>query len=248
MKHMTILATVLIIALVSPLSVFGQSQSPTRQPLPTSELVTQADEGCNLSLAQSPELRGYRLGMSVEQVQARVPGAGFAKDWPLNRQAIVLRPRPPSDRMLDGLRVRNYSDAALIDNSVFPGYEGVREISLYFTNGQLSTIEGSYENNQRWESVNQFMEAAASGLNLPGRWSPLQERAVADRYRIVSRTLKCSGFEVTTSMSLRVSPYGLSPFNTSVKISNVAIEEAERQKKIDAERREKEKQRETFKP
>lgn len=135
---------------------------------------TVASQQCNLKsdqLADAPELRGFRLGMSFDQVRARVPPIQFgpADEFGVTRTSI----NPLYDSHFDRV-----------------AFADVRTISFDFLDGKLATLWVGYESSFKWQSVDEFVTGISRSLNLTASWSPKRG----------GRQLHCDGFTILVSM------------------------------------------------
>lgn len=128
---------------------------------------------CNLKPDQLnvPELRGFRLGMTFDEVTARVPQVRFG----------------PADEI------------GMTKTSINPGYDpsfdqasfaDIRTISLDFLDGKLTTLWIGYESSFKWPTVDQFIEGISKPLKIPAAWSPKKS----------GQQIQCDGFSVFVSM------------------------------------------------
>ena len=131
---------------------------------------------CKLTLAQAPAIRGIRLGMSVDQVLAQIPGSEADSD-------LLAR------------LSRDYF--GYLSTFVAPGnyvtskekFAGVSSIDLGFLDGRLSSFSIHYDGPE-WKSNEQFVVRLAEVLNLPGvgSWKPSNNFGLA---------IACDGFEIS---------------------------------------------------
>jgi hypothetical protein len=129
---------------------------------------------CAVKTEQLPnvaELRGFRLGMTFEQVKARVPQIQFgpADQFGVTRTSI----NPSFDRSFD--------QASFAD---------VRTISLDFLDGRLINLWIGYESSFKWQTLDEFVTGMGNVLNLPAGWSVKRG----------GRQLTCEGFSVFASL------------------------------------------------
>ena len=125
---------------------------------------------CALKLAElttPPELRGFRVGMTMEEVRARLPKAQF----------------PPADE---------FGFASL---NIFPDYEqgidkksfeGVRTVSLEFLDNRVTAVWLGYDKTFKWQTIDEFVAGITPALKLPDLW----------RSRFRNRLLDCADFTV----------------------------------------------------
>lgn len=129
---------------------------------------------CSLKIDQlldSAELRGFRLGMTYDQVKARVPQAKFGPADPFGVARTSINP---------------YFDPS-IDKVAFAD---VRTISLDFLDGRLVTLWIGFESTFKWQTLDEFVAEMSKSLNLPAAWLP----------RRGGRQLSCEGFSVFASL------------------------------------------------
>jgi hypothetical protein len=121
-------------------------------------------------LPDAPELRGFRLGMSFDQVKARVPQVqfGHADEFGVTKTSI----NPLYD--------------ARFDKAFFAD---VRTISFDFLDGKLATLWIGYERSFKWQTVDEFVTGISHSLNLPAAWSA--KRA--------GQQLHCDGFTISVA-------------------------------------------------
>ena len=130
---------------------------------------------CSLKLAElpaSPELLGFRLGMTTEEVQKRVPQVVFGRVDPIAVSKTTINP----------------DFDPRIDKASFPG---VRTVSLDFLDGKLTSLWFGYDPTFKWRTVDDFVKGISPTLRLPNAWSD---------WRIRGRRLRCADFEMTVSM------------------------------------------------
>lgn len=130
---------------------------------------------CSLKLAELPpsaELFGFRLGMTAEQVKARLPHIAFGPIDDFGVSKTTTNPAFNSD----------------LDKTAFGG---VRTISLNFLDNRLSSLWLGYESSFKWTTVPDFVAGISQSLRLPAAWEPWKSRG--------SR-IRCSDFEITLSL------------------------------------------------
>lgn len=118
-------------------------------------------------LADAPELRGFRLGMTFDQVRARVPQVQFGRADEIGLTKTSINP----------LYDPRFDKASFAD---------VRTISLDFLDGKLTTLWIGYEGSFKWQSLDEFVSGISKSLNLAGSWSPKRG----------GQQLRCEGFTV----------------------------------------------------
>lgn len=137
-----------------------------------------AQTACKTKIAELPEsaeLRGFRLGMTMEQVKARVPQVVFGPTDPLGMSKTTINP---------------YFDPR-IDKA---GFADIRSVSLDFLDGRLVSLWIGYEETFKWTSVEDFVGGISKALSVPAEWSSWKGRG---------QQLRCGDFEMTVSMVAR---------------------------------------------
>ena len=132
-------------------------------------------------LPDAPELRGFHLGMTYDQVKARVPQIQFgrADEFGVAKTSINPSFGPQFDKA---------------------SFADVRTISLDFLDGKLVTVWIGYESTFKWQKLDEFVAGMSNSFNLPGAWSPKRG----------GQQLTCDGFSVFASViagspSIRIS-------------------------------------------
>lgn len=141
--------------------------------LATTGLVMAQENSCSAKLAglpQVPELRGFRLGMTPEQVKARVPQIVFGRTDDLGISKTSLNP---------------YYDPK-IDKSSF---EDVRTVSLDFLDGRVTQLWIGYEDTFKWKTIDDFVKGISQAFAVPEQWSTKGR----------GQQLQCADFVLTVS-------------------------------------------------
>jgi hypothetical protein len=130
---------------------------------------------CPLKLAQlkqAPEIYGFRIGMTLEQVKAIVPS---------------LQPGQTDDL---GFATTSFSPEfnPQIDKAV---YSGVRTVSLEFIDGKVFTIWIGFNSSYKWKTLDDFVPGMSAALGLPaGAWTVSSSKPTAT----------CEDFDISASM------------------------------------------------
>jgi len=208
---------------------------------------------CSLGLDRSPELRGFRLGMTQAAVLARLPGVTLEKPdkFGLARLRLSIidsaslikssaRDKGVQPDMLTG---PNEGSGFVIDSSRFPALKGVRKIQMRLIEGRLSYLQIAYDDEIKWESIDQFIETVSTTLKLPQGWQVPEDSDGSQQ-----KELRCEGFVMTANTvgdatDIHAGPelilQDLAAWNAMSKRQNDVIEKA---------KREEDQKRKTFKP
>ncbi|CAN5800795.1 hypothetical protein BH18ACI4_BH18ACI4_22030 [soil metagenome] len=133
---------------------------------------------CKVKLSELPnaaELSGFRMGMTMDQVKARVPQVVFGRTDDLGTLKTSINP---------------HFDAR-IDKS---GFADVRTVSLEFLDGRVTSLWIGYEPTYKWPTISDFTEGISQSLGLPNAWAPWKSQG---------QQLKCDDFQLTVSSVAR---------------------------------------------
>lgn len=125
----------------------------------------------NDQLTDSAELRGFRLGMTFDQVKARVPQIRFGRADQFGVSKTSLNPH--FDPSIDQVE-----------------FADVRTISLDFLDGKLVSMWIGYESTFKWQTLDDFVAGMSKSLSLPASW-PLKRGG---------RQVNCEGFSIFASI------------------------------------------------
>lgn len=130
---------------------------------------------CTLKLSQlpdAPELVGFRMGMTKDQVKVRIPQVAFGRtnEFMVSKTSI----NPDFDPR--------------IDKSTFAG---VRTVSLDFLDDRITSLWLGYDSSFKWRTVAEFVEGISRSLHLPDAWTSWKSRG---------QQLSCADFQMTVSI------------------------------------------------
>jgi hypothetical protein len=119
-------------------------------------------------LPAAPELLGFRLGMTRDQVKARVPQTVFGKADPFGVVKTTINP---------------YFDPT-IDKTKF---EGVRSISLDLLDDRLTSLWIGFDESFKAHTAEEFVKEISQSLQVDGNWSSWKSRG---------QQLRCADFQL----------------------------------------------------
>lgn len=131
--------------------------------------------GCKLKLADLPpaaELMGFQMGMTKDQVKARVPQVAFGRTDDLGVSKTTIN--PDFDPKIDKA-----------------SFGGVRSVSLDFLDQRLTSLWLGYDSTFKWKTVEDFVAGISSALKLPDAWEPWRTRG---------QQLRCVDFVMTVNI------------------------------------------------
>jgi hypothetical protein len=122
-------------------------------------------------LPAAPELLGFQLGMTKEQIKAKVPQTKFGRSDDFGVSKTTINP---------------YFDPT-IDKTKF---EGVRSISLDLLDDQLTSIWIGFDETFKAQTIDDFVKLISQSLQLTGNWSS---------WRSKGKQLRCGDFHLTVT-------------------------------------------------
>ena len=134
-------------------------------------LAQSASAQCTKKLSElpaAPELLGFRLGMTKEQIKAHVPQTAFAKADHFGVSKTTINP---------------YFDPK-IDKTKF---EGVRSISLDLVDDRLTSLWIGFDETFQVHSAEEFVKQISQSLGVNGNWSS---------WRSKGQQLRCADFQL----------------------------------------------------
>ncbi|HJP92884.1 MAG TPA: hypothetical protein VJ875_13080 [Pyrinomonadaceae bacterium] len=206
-----------------------------RTPHPAPQSLT-PPSNCDLTVAQAPALRGFRLGQSLTDVLARFRSV-HTSEILSNANAAPKTTRSLLDVIFStyyaltaqtpaaGHKLTENWNEVLADSRFFPDFEGVSKLHLEFIEQQLIAIRVEYKNDIRWQTNDEFVAASATALGLATQWK-------------TGPLLTCVGFTIHASSS----------FASILELRDTNAEGAARQREDELKKREEEKRKNTFKP
>jgi len=137
------------------------------------------------TLPAAPELFGFRLGMTRDEIKTLVPQTQFGKTDHFGVAKTTINPH--FDPKIDQKK-----------------YEGVRSISLDLLDDRLTSLWIGYDDTYKVKTVDEFMKVISDSLKLSGNWSSWKSRG---------QQLRCADFQVIVSTlaggpSLRLLDFG----------------------------------------
>ncbi len=147
-----------------------------------------ASAQCTKKIAEiptAPELLGFKLGMTKEEIKAHVPQTEFGKTDDFGVSKTTINP---------------YFDPK-IDKTKF---EGVRSISLDLLDQKLTSLWIGYDENFKARTIDEFIKLITPSLQLPADWSSWRSRG---------QQMRCADFQLLVQMvaggpSLRIVDLG----------------------------------------
>lgn len=120
------------------------------------------------TLPAAPELFGFRLGMTKDDIRTLVPQAEFPRNDPFGVVKTTINPH--FDPKIDQAK-----------------YKGVRSISLDLLDSQLTSLWIGFDNTYKIQDVDEFVKSITGSLQLNGTWSSWRSRG---------QQLRCADFQL----------------------------------------------------
>ena len=122
-------------------------------------------------LPAAPELLGFQLGMTKEQIKAKVPQTKFGRDDDFGVSKTTINPQ--FDPTIDKTK-----------------FEGVRSISLDLLDNQLTSIWIGFDETFKAQTIDDFVKLISQSLQLTGNWSS---------WKTKGKQLRCADFQLTVT-------------------------------------------------
>ncbi|HEV2705660.1 MAG TPA: hypothetical protein VGV59_07020 [Pyrinomonadaceae bacterium] len=142
------------------------------------------NQPCTVKMEQSPEVRGFRLGMSMADIQKRFPGF---PDVAANQFGVATV-------KISSVYVRNVLDKPIGEDVVsfvsaapFPDLNELKHVELKLLDGHLREITVFYPNDIKWKSADEFVQKTGAALKLNGSW----QKVGNDSDYSETRSLRC---------------------------------------------------------
>lgn len=123
------------------------------------------------TLPPAPELLGFRLGMTRDEIKTLVPQTVFPKADHFGVTKTTINPH--FDPKIDQKK-----------------FEDVRSISLDLLDDRLTSLWIGYEDTYRIKTVDEFVSAISKSLQVSGNWSSWKSRG---------QQLRCADFQLIVS-------------------------------------------------
>ena len=123
------------------------------------------------SLPAASELKGFQLGMTMEQIKAVAPQIVFGRIDSLGSSKTSISP-------------------AFDPNPDKSKFQDVRTISFELLDGRVVSLWIGYDTSFKWSTVPDFVTGISQSLSLPNAWTEKSR----------GKQMMCTDFEITVSM------------------------------------------------
>ena len=163
-------------------------------------------------LPAAPELLGFRLGMTKDEVKTRVPQTVFGKTDAFGVSKTTINP---------------YFDPK-IDKTKF---ENVRSVSLDLLDEHVTSIWIGFDENFKVSTVDDFVKLVSESLHIPGPWSDWKSRG---------RQIRCTDFQLIVTTVARAPSFRIVDTAADDTIAARRLAKEEEQEALEAGRTEAE--------
>lgn len=182
---------------------------------------------CSLKLDQSPELRGIRLGMTIDEVKSKYPsfgkpGVAYSKEEGFGKEIVRIDKPDPKE---------------------------VESMIITFVDSKATRIKVFYNNDLNWKSADEFAKQTAKALKLDGTWEKIGQDNEAGSMRYMNCGID---FTVVAGLGKDYKNYldasGILPY---VEVANILEDFKSISRELDSKRQANqrlEEQKDTFKP
>jgi hypothetical protein len=126
-------------------------------------------------LPAAPELSGFQLGMTKEQIKKQVPQTKFGHEDAFGVSKTTINPY--FDETIDKTR-----------------FQGVRSISLDLLDDKLTSIWIGFDEDYKVHTAEEFVKLISQSLQVNGNWSP---------YKSNGQQLRCADFQLIVTTVAR---------------------------------------------
>ena len=162
---------------------------------------------CTLGLDRAPELRGFRLATTQQNVLARFPGVSIEKPdkfglarlrlTVIDSVGLIKGPTTRDKSVQSDITARPEDGSAFVlESTKFPSLNGVRRLEFRFIDGRLSFVAVAYDDAIKWDNIDDFVSTVSKTLNLPKDWQTPAETGGDS----TEKELRCDAFIISANV------------------------------------------------
>lgn len=155
---------------------------------------------CELDLEHAPDVRGFRLGTSLDTIRSRFPDLPDIIPNQLGLTRIVIENGPMREGAERQSPPQSNTAVAFVDTSRYPEFSGARRTRVDLVDNHVASIEAVYTDAAKWKSLEEFLKSVAEELKVKGVWKKTGE----DHEYMQARSIACNNFIVVAGF--RVDP------------------------------------------
>jgi hypothetical protein len=181
---------------------------------------------CAPARFQNLEIRGFKLGMSTQEVKNRLPSL-----------------RVPAANRYGATEITVYPKRGRLSD-ISAEYKGVNNIAFEFLDNRLTDIYFLYDDSIKWPSSGEFISRVSEVLNLPEGWETYRPE---ESYRLGDiQSLRCGNVVILAGLTKL--NYKVFPMLYWKDLSKEETIQKRLMMEIEKKRREEEERRKAFKP
>ncbi len=192
------LLPILILFFCQNFIVLAQNKGFKTKTKTRSKVVAKTVEPCKISIEQAPEIRGFKLGMTLNNVLIKYPQMQEDVDRLANSEIDIGNAQDGLIRIEHNVRDSvQLEDAAIYDSDI--AFDGVANVFLFFIDKKLFEVILQYSEYEP-KSIKDFQLQTAETLNLPiVGWKFSKAEKSGDIQYGPDAELNCVGFTVNIS-------------------------------------------------
>lgn len=217
----------------------------------TAQVACSSPTPCTVELEHAQELRGFRLGMTLQDIRKRYPEFPGISPSQIGLSTVEISSAYTRNK-LDNPSGDGNNNFSLISAAPYPELNEVKHIELKLLDWRVIEITVFYPDDIKWKSADEFAQKTGEALKLDGEW-----RKVGDDGIMQMRALQCGqstkGFSVYAGFKRPPSSDSLSdpnlPYVTLTDVLGGEVEVYSRESKIkEKKKQEEEERKQVFKP
>jgi len=145
-----------------------------------SQLACSTKQPCTVNLADSPELRGFKLGMSLAEIQKKFPGFPEVRANQFGLTTVEMDIDYDNNLLNQEVDTSNFSLRDTLDQKIemisqlklsdYPQLSNIKHIKLILVDNKVVRIVIFYPNDLKWKNSDEFLRQVNESLKLDGTW------------------------------------------------------------------------------
>ena len=120
------------------------------------------EKPCTLIPEQAPELRGFKLGLSLPEVRQKFPDFPQPKELEYGKAIAKVYPWQVSEQ------------------------NALKDIEIEFVDNRIVKIEVFYNDELKWKSADEFAQKTGEAMKLDGTWKKVGDDTSTSEWRAMS--------------------------------------------------------------
>ena len=118
---------------------------------------------CTLTPASAPELRGFRLGMTLDEIKRKYPKLPPIGVSEFGVSKIYFDRMPKVEQ--------SSGEYTFVNADFMDEFKGTRRVYLQVIDNRVAAVKVVYTNEITWKSDDEFIKKTSESLKLPGTWT-----------------------------------------------------------------------------